>query len=177
MLIFAGADVDALNRGGRYPLDNAVSKSSADTALLLISAGAEVRYDAGRDTLYWALKAGHKELASRLISGGANVNYCGSRKTLTLLERAFTDQAKGCAEQLIAMGAKPSPRALHWSVLRGDTAVTELLIRAGADVNALVEGKTALSRVTIEPPFWFCELTETERREMIKFLKDNGAKV
>lgn len=77
----------------------------------------------------------------------------------------------------IAAGAKTSPASLLYSGLRGDTAITDLMIRAGADINAVFTGRMLLSWVRNQPRHHcFDELTPAKRQEMFKYLEDHGGK-
>jgi ankyrin repeat protein len=76
----AGADVNAMNRGGVTPLLMAADKGHKEIAELLISKGADVRR--GYVTpLHRAAYHGHKEIVELLIVAGADVNVKGSDGT------------------------------------------------------------------------------------------------
>ena len=75
-LIEAGADVNAKNSDGWFPLDLAYGGDSIVLAELLISAGAKVNMKdkMGWTLLHWAVQDRELEFAKLLVSAGANVN-------------------------------------------------------------------------------------------------------
>ena len=107
-------DAHRVEAGGSTALLFAAQAGDAESATLLLSAGANVDEVAadGRSALVLATFAGHPDVARVLIDAGADVNAAGAGYS-----------------------------ALHAAVLRGDAATTRALLAKGADVDSqLVKG-------------------------------------
>jgi ankyrin repeat protein len=102
-------DARQIEAGGSTALLFAAQAGDAESAALLLGAGADVN-DAsadGNSALVLATFAGHPAVARVLIDGGANVDAAGAGYS-----------------------------ALHAAVLRGDLTTLRALLNKGADVNA-----------------------------------------
>lgn len=174
-LLAAGANVNLESREGESPLGFAASRGSLDMVSLLISAGAEVGREAGRDALYLALKAGHMDVVSVLTWGGADVNYHEPLRS-TLLELAVIGKEKGNVELLLVAGARTSSIALLSSAVGGDRVITNLLLVAGASADDRYLGRTVLSWVRDKPRAGFDTMSANKRQEMVNLLKGHSAR-
>ena len=109
-LLNAGLDVNALDAGGRTPLDHARENLWDTTADLLLDNGAK---PGPKPTLHHAALSGDLAKVRRLTAAGADV---AKRDDWHLPPRNWTP--------------------LHYAAAGGDMAVVEALIRAGADPRA-----------------------------------------
>ena len=106
LLIVAGADVNAQDNNGWYPLHFAAKYNSKEVAGLLIAQGAGVnaRDNSGYTPLHFAAEDNSKEVAELLIAQGAGVN-ARDEFDWTPLHFAAKYNSKEVAELLIAAGA------------------------------------------------------------------------
>ncbi|NEJ84321.1 hypothetical protein GR268_48710, partial [Rhizobium leguminosarum] len=118
LLLEKGADVNIQDRKGRVPLYYAVVSGQVEFAKLLIERGADVNVKEifKRTLLHMAIQNGHFEVAKLLVGHGADVN----------------DKAR-------------NDTPLHWAVgtgylTKGDLSTVNLLIHAGAEVQAKDKG-------------------------------------
>jgi len=105
-LLLESVDVNAAAHDGKTPLELAIENDFAETARLLIHAGAATdACKANGDTLlHIACKNGCSACLSLLIEAGCDINAeNGERKTA--LEVAVKENHKNCAELLIIAGA------------------------------------------------------------------------
>ena len=175
-LIEQGTDINVRCGGNRTPLHYAIEAGSRETRQLLLEKGAEVDIavasilgmtervkqmlakdpslakdkSTGGYPIEWAAWGQNVDVARILVDYGANINAATA---------VFTPVANGGVEFLrfvLDQGADPNARGRGRTVLhaavempfsKDNTAVIELLIERGADVNALDnEGKTSLDR-------------------------------
>jgi ankyrin repeat protein len=159
---------------GSTPLDLAVASGAVETAQLLIDNGADVRrvYPSGRTPLHIAAAGGVPAMVALLIDRGADVE-AQDKLRMSPLDLAITKNQAASVNLLLEAGAKLGPYSLE-SALRGNnrpevlkvllahstrplapllktaiaqnrSSVVEVLIQAGADVNARDDaGFTAL---------------------------------
>lgn len=126
-IIASGADLDASNTNGDTALIIAAYKDYPEVVELLASHGAspDLRGDDGASALIWAARKGHREVARILLARGAKADLGIEPGVL------FRARAK--------LGL-PSPgntgsTALILAAEKGDLAMVELLLAAGADPN------------------------------------------
>ena len=105
----APQDARQIEMGGSTALMVAAQNGSAESARLLLSAGANANDAAadGKSALVMAAFSGHTEVASMLLAAGADPNAAGAGYT-----------------------------ALHAATLRGDVALVKALLEKGANPNA-----------------------------------------
>ncbi|THA76043.1 ankyrin repeat domain-containing protein [Streptomyces sp. A0642] len=118
-----GAAVDAPGTGGRTALDLAAGRGHADVVRLLIAAGADPEQRVGEyaesTPLCLAAMSGHTEVVGALLDAGARTGAQGRRGWVPLV-LAATAGSEGYPETV------------------------DVLLDHGADVNAVMKGKTAL---------------------------------
>ncbi|MHC4212186.1 MAG: ankyrin repeat domain-containing protein [Planctomycetota bacterium] len=185
LLVAKGADVNVAAKNGTHPLGDAALAGHEDVVKLLIASGADVNLSAKihnltmyRGTaLHAAAYSGHSTIVDLLIAKGADVNINATNGTpLHLAARArLKVKDDTCTEivgKLLAKGADVNAKdsrqgdtPLHNAARRGRCKAAELLIRAGADVNA--KSKVGLT------PLWYAK--EKDHTETIDLLSRHGA--
>lgn len=138
--------VDAAQPDGTTALLWAVYHDDAETAALLIKAGANANVINlyGVSPLAQACKNGSAAMVKLLLDAGADVNakLKGGETVLMLAARSGDAEA---VQMLLARQADPNGRerlgqtALMWAAAEGHTGVIRALLKAGADLNAAVE--------------------------------------
>ncbi|OLN82235.1 Ankyrin repeat domain-containing protein 17 [Colletotrichum chlorophyti] len=144
-LLLDAFNVDANATGEYYgtALTAAAYDGTLDIVNLLLDHGADINHPAG-----WALQAaaaeGHHEVVSLLLARGANVNALASNENLpqgTALQVACESGKLEIATLLLDHGANPDLGAgedtcpLIAAALKGEQAILEKLVAAGAKVN------------------------------------------
>ncbi len=140
LLLRAGADPNTVTVGGETVLMTAARLGNVDAARALIEAGADV--EATEDTrdqtpLMWAAGYSHQAMVRLLVDSGADVSTS---------DRVATPPAGGRGR---GRGAPPLPvggmTALMFAARQGSQASAEILVDAGADIDAGdAQGWTAL---------------------------------
>ena len=153
-LLDHGADPDATNAFNATVLMAAVAADDLDTVRLLLDRGANVNgrpnpgtenffWGGWRTPLMWAAFQGDETLCKLLLERGAKVN--DFVETGGALAQAAWGGHAGVARLLLDAGAQVDQRdlvanytPLHWaaSAERSSSALVELLLARGADVNA-----------------------------------------
>ena len=140
LLLDAGADVNA---GEAPPLVAAAMRTDTRIVQLLLDAGAEINRTnpKGISALIGAVLRGKKEIVLQLLAAGANTKGAGKA-----LQRAFIEAAEnGRYATTLDLCSLISPLrarnkiltpALLEAVCNRDTDMAEILLDAGADVNA-----------------------------------------
>ena len=155
MLLEANAEINVHDDWDRYtPLIRAAESNNKALVQMLIGAGADVNAQNifHKTALYYAVKSGNKDTVEVLLNAGADCNikiYEGD----TVLFIAVLHQYKEIVKQLLNAGADPnnirdnnSWTALADAVYTGDFELVQMLMNAGANVNAKFgSGNTALS--------------------------------
>jgi len=191
LLVAKGADVNVTAKNGKHPLGDAAVAGHEDVVKLLIASGADVNLNAKlypsseeyRGTaLHAAAVGGHSTILNLLIAKGADVNVHSAYGTpLHLATRGGpkgkVEKSPEMVEKLLAKGADVNARAsrdgrtpLHNAARSGYSKAAELLITAGADVNAKdKEGHT---------PLWYAKDKHTPSEDCTKItelLRRHGA--
>ncbi len=122
-LLAAGAEVDGVGGGERTALDLAVHAGHTETVRVLLAAGADAQQKAGEygdmTPLCLAATYGYTAVAELLLDAGASTAAQGRINYVPLV--------------LAATAVKP-----------GHLQTVDLLLRRGADINALMKGRTPL---------------------------------
>ena len=100
--------------------------------------------DTGETVLHAAVDAGHRDVVRHLVARGADVNARTRHGATPLLGALLSDD-----DELVAvlLDAKADPNGgdpLHVAALTGASSAARLLLRAGADVNRMVDDVTPL---------------------------------
>ena len=125
-LAAAGADLAALTEGGRSPLHLAL-EHSPDLVAVLRRLGAPV------DAASAAFLGDVALLTSALDEGARSTDPATA---VDLLGRAAAGGSVAAVRVVLDRGADPDGGALHAAAAAGATPVVELLLRAGAEVDA-----------------------------------------
>ncbi|CAG0902819.1 unnamed protein product, partial [Cyprideis torosa] len=174
LLLRAGADINARTRAGQTPLHLCSGRGHRAVVLLLLGRGAEVdcRDEVGKTPLVWACKEGHVSVARDLVANGADVNAKdrgggtpliwasegGHVETVEFLVREAKADLEG-RENIFGW------TALSLAAMEGHTHVMEILLAAGAEVDARdSNGLTPLQ--------WACKEGALEG---VRLLIDHGA--
>lgn len=184
-LVEAGANVEKRDCDGRTPLAMACvcNQVSIVTYLVkVVKVNVNTLDNCGNSPLLHAINCGlslNYDLISSLLDAGANVNHVnqhGTSPLFTAIRRSSEHSLDSIltVQGLIQSGVHlnhPEPglgeSPLHLSISRGQDSITEALIRAGADVNAVnASGHSALHR-----------LAQEEKTELVHLLLAAGARV
>jgi ankyrin repeat protein len=135
LFLDAGADLNVQDQSGKTPVGLAVSRGYEDAARSLLALGADY-------TLDLAAYLDDLEKARSLLDSGANPNWRGASGSLPLYVAIRQGNAP-IVRLLIERGASPAMlvdssgyTALHQAATYGYSEVIQVLIDAGADVNA-----------------------------------------
>ena len=157
----AGADVDGQDASGDTALLDAASAGSVPMVELLLSRGADpdLANDQGHNPLVRAVAFGYADVVRPLLAAGASPEVEVTVSTLEAwLTVALPDEGRSMEDTMDlideAFGVEPHPdqvvvvlgpaRPLFIAAARGDAAVVQLLLDAGADPT--VPGGTAGNR-------------------------------
>lgn len=176
-----GADVNAKDDSGFFPLLIAVDNNNRDMVKLLISAGADLNLKTGKiygksgiadygTALMYSTKFGLYEMSKLLIDSGADLNIQNEYGKTALMIAAENGNEK-LIKILVSKGADVNIKtldkmtALSYAVRYDKIKIAKTLIAKGADVNNVqYHGKTPL-----------IEATENGYYEMVKLLISKGA--
>ena len=152
-LLAHGSSVNALSPGATPPIVSAAGRGHLRIVELLLENGADINASSsGRPTaLMSACQMGFKGVAELLLKRGADVNRENSSGQ-TALHHAVQKGNVSVVDLLLMNGAKPDvvyrgslsgynfpnegAAPLHLAADRDDLAISELLLKAGASVNA-----------------------------------------
>ena len=143
----AGMAVDVKDAAGRTPLGTACEANGTDAVLALLKAGAAVSQPqpGGRTALMLAAEFGSDRLVRVLLENGADPKQTDP-EGWTPLGIAVWNGRKDPASVLAAQATTDEiDKCLLLAALRGDVALTDMLLRRGASVMAKdKEGRTPL---------------------------------
>ena len=167
-LLGNGADPDAKDKYGNTSLYYAIKGNMAEITDVLIEEGADIR-KLPDTALPYAVRYGMEDISYELISSAKNINAADEEGNTALYYAVKLDSAELVSE-LIRTKANPSKgkqSPLSLAISRGYGDIAEILIDAGADINALDEsGNTPL---TLSAGF--------EKLEIARSLIEKGADV
>jgi uncharacterized protein len=129
-LLDAGADANTPTAEGETPLMTVARTGSAEAAKVLLAHGADVNSKEQwrqQTPLMWAAAECHPEVAQELIAHSADVN---AKQVEWQWERQMTKEPR---EKWMPLGGLT---ALHFAARQGCLAGAEVLIKAGAQINA-----------------------------------------
>lgn len=145
-LVRRGTDPRAYDDQHVDALTLAAGQGDRDMVALLLWLGAEANAVTGPDdrtALISAARGGHAEVVRELVAAGAPVNYVSSLGWTALMEAVIfgdgSPRTAATVKALLDAGARARFRdwqgttPLRLARLRGDNAVVELLVAAGAD--------------------------------------------
>lgn len=147
LLLRAGANTEAKDSQGWTALHQAAALGLDTVAKVLLSGGAliETRDEEGNTPLQLAVAKGKMGTAELLLAAGAETEAADIRGRTALMLSATNGSTASC-KMLLDKGAHieahdcHGDRALHFAATRcGSTALVELLLEAGADVDAKTE--------------------------------------
>lgn len=170
-LLAAGADVNARNQRGDSPLHLAVAKGDRAMVALLLAAGAavDVANQDGNTPLHVAAMLGDAALVEQLLAAGARADARNKDGNTPAHLAAW----KGHEAALRALGGavnganQDGNTPLHFASLRGHKAAVEVLIGAGAALEAKnKDGATALQLAT-----------EADEMDVVELMVRGGAKI
>jgi len=150
-MLAKGAKADSLDARGQTPLMWAASAGNLGAIAALLKAGAKVNRATGEGftPLFFAITSGLGEATRALLDAGADTTHRGPENT-SALQLALYQKNWRAAEMLaprdfdLAERDRNGEQPLHVAAKGGDTALIDLLLAKGADVNGL----TGPSRIT-----------------------------
>lgn len=143
LLNASNVNVDVNWRELGTPLFTACAKGRIENAKLLIKRGANVNAKAedGSTPLHAAARSGNLEIVKLLVENGAKYTFDVTKRSPI----QFTTQPSVIDYFLSNVSKKDDKNVeLITSVVQGSNVVLEYLLKSGVDVNALVNGETAL---------------------------------
>jgi uncharacterized protein len=150
--IRAGMEVDVRRFDEWTPLMVALFNGHEETAMMLLSRGANVRAKArhGYEPIHWAALNGYERAVRFIVNKGGNVNAETEYGWTPLLQAASRGHV-GIARLLITKGAMVNVHEhegwtpLHKACANGFVEMAQLLVRNGADIRQRsTSGMTAL---------------------------------
>ena len=191
LLLAAGADANLLDNAGETPLMLAARVGDAVIAARLVRAGAPVdARDAeyGQTALMVAVRDGHADVVRLLLAEDADVNAQTAAGSVPAFRRP-SDNAGSKGVGIIRGGwpehgmRAPVPGAktpLLYATRRGDVAVTQLLVDAGAEIErADADGVTPLLSAILNASVAAARGAPagTEHFAVARYLVERGANV
>jgi len=156
--IVRNLDVNERGPDGSTPLQWAVYDQDVEKIRELIRAGADVNAanNFGANAMQLAAEVAHREILDLLLDAGADVDSPNPEGQTALMLVARTGDV-AAAKLLVKNGATIDAReswgqqtALMWASARRHPAMMDLLIREGADINAISAVRDYNSHVTAE---------------------------
>jgi ankyrin repeat protein len=173
----AGVNVKAADAEGATALHFAAMRGSLEFVKALLAAGASPNakaFSEGVTPLHVAAKRAPAAVVEALLGAGATLDAADDRGRTPLMWAAVRSDQADVIAALLRAGANPNTRsvamgtALHQAAAAGAVRSVQLLLEAGADVNA------APPKAGSSPLMFACSM---ERLEVVKVLLDRGAAV
>ena len=163
-LLEAGADPNVALPEGETPLMTAARSGAVDGIRSLVAAGADVEAresTRGQTALMWAVAQGHHDVVSELLDVGAEVSARSKvRPRLMSNEGVFGGAFDHAVEENLG-GFTP----LMFAARHGDIESARLLVRAGADINAVAGNRASVLVLAVH----------SAHRPFAEFLLEHGA--
>ena len=168
LLCMPEVDVNRSNISGDTALHHAVLPKHSAVSKLLIDAGADIDAKAGkgRTPLHWACEVGELDIVEMLVEAGADVCVVDDDGYTCLIVAASFGHAEtvrylvGLREVDVNHSNTEGFTPLHLAVSQKYSAVSKLLIDAGADIEAQTSRRST-------PLHWACEGGELDIVEML----------
>ncbi|MBI3929596.1 MAG: ankyrin repeat domain-containing protein [Armatimonadetes bacterium] len=147
-LVDSGADVRARNKGGFQPIHYSANalKQNVEIATILLEAGADPNVRSGTlqvTPLHCAAALNRAKLVRLLLSKGAR--HSKDENDDDTMDYAIRERSHEVVKVLLETGYPVNGRErrsiLHNAVGTGDLATVKILVEAGADVNARLDGR------------------------------------
>lgn len=156
-------------------------KGDTDMIQVFLKAGADVNAQGGRwrTALQAAAESGRLDVLKLLVRSGANVNNPSNNARCLLT--SIPHSATNCLEFLLDNGADINMQderygtALHKALETVDSAIFDLLLERGADVNAMGRGGTPLQVVCRYQPSSIAQRDAWSIAPLVKKLLESGA--
>ncbi|TMW59294.1 hypothetical protein Poli38472_004363 [Pythium oligandrum] len=153
-LLSGGADIAAVSNEGYTTLHRAAQGGQDAAINVLLALGAEN----GKTALHIASEKGQDEEVEALLAGGANANAADNRGC-TALHVAAQEDEEDFVGMLLTHDADVKARQLHYAVAKFHQSISEHLLTASADPNAVTnDGCTPLHIASVNQ----CNHTVTE---------------
>ncbi|MDD4954920.1 MAG: ankyrin repeat domain-containing protein [Candidatus Omnitrophica bacterium] len=138
VLIRKGADINAKDDAGHTPLQLCVASRNYQVAESLLKNGADikVRDKSGKTVLHWAAQEGSYNMSKMLIKYEAPVNAKDNNGLTPLHLTVPSDSLFRSGRAFLKKGKKPA----GLSAYAGHYEIAELLLKKGADINAVSNG-------------------------------------
>ncbi len=145
LLLEAGANANAINDFGVMPMSLAATNRNASIVRTLLDAGAnaDAALLTGETVLMRAAHSGDLEVVESLLEHGADINASEPVRLQTALMWALGEGHTNVARKLIEHGADIQAKTslnftpLMFAARAGNVEATQLLLDAGAEVNAI----------------------------------------
>jgi ankyrin repeat protein len=154
-LLKDGADAKAANRYGVTPLSLACTNGNAAMVELLLEAGADpnTTQPGGETALMTCARAGNTEAVKALLRRGADVHAKENHRGQNALMWAAAEGHAEVIGVLVAAGADVHSRLgsgytpFLFAVREGKTGAVKALLKAGANVNEIIEAPPTRSKL------------------------------
>jgi ankyrin repeat protein len=181
-LIEAGANVNVIGKTNTTPLMCAATQGQLLIVEALVQHGARLN-DGAIPALMKAAEGGHADIVEFLLRSGADVNATTTHGGVTAIEFAAEKGNAEVVKLLISARAFVNDAdklglVLYHAVRRGHVEVADLLLRAGANANRRVVGRTALMNCAVAADI--CQQANGERnyalaKQLMELLLAAGA--
>jgi len=167
-LVEKGADANAPNESGDFPLYRAVRLENMNITKFLVEKGANVNVP--YSLLHESVRLGNMAMSKFLTEKGANVNTPSTSGNFPLHE-AVRQENMDIIKFLIEKGASANNSdgeyrtPLHYALVHNNVGIARLLIKNGADINSNL-------RKSGQTPLEYALANEEVARDTVSFLSD-----